>query len=86
MERCPRCGGQLISCGCRTEDLPDFRIPWVQIPFLCGLCGERFPALFSVPDEDWEMFVVPELQKEVLCKTCYDRLVKLFPYGWKIGR
>jgi len=59
------------------------RIPWVQIPVLCALCGEVFPDMFIVPDEEWQKFVIPELQYEVLCRHCYDRQKELFPNGWR---
>lgn len=51
MERCPKCFRQLISCGCFKDfDSLPFRIPWVQVPVLCALCGEVFPEFFNVPD------------------------------------
>jgi hypothetical protein len=85
MERCPNCGGQAISCGCSNKKFysKGYRIPWVQIPVLCGLCGEAWPDFFTVPDSEWEKFVPPNLQKEVLCVGCYMRMKKLFPKGWK---
>ena len=73
MERCPFCGGQLIGCGCFSElvneDEEKFvklvkakgRIPWVQIPNFCGLCGLAWPKMFNVPDEEWEKYVIPPL-------------------------
>ncbi len=109
MERCPFCGGQLISCNCcyelldidvsegtwayehgltkeqeeRWEEMLERkgRIPWVQIPVLCALCGEAFPDMFM--DEDWEKYVIPPLQDEVLCLECYKKQIKLFPDGWR---
>lgn len=85
MERCPNCGGQLISCGCTIEevDAVGYKIPWIQIPVLCTTCGEPFPEFFNVPDEEWEKYVPPNLQGEVLCKICYKRLQTLFPNGWR---
>jgi hypothetical protein len=59
------------------------RIPWVETPVLCALCGENWPKFFKVPDRDWDYFVIPPLQKEVLCRGCYDRQLRLFPYGWR---
>lgn len=114
MERCPFCGGQLITCGCCYELLDidvsvgtwayyhgltgiqdavwaqmlkeKGLIPWVQEPVLCALCGEVFPQMFSVPDEDWDKYVIPPLQKEVLCIPCYDAHKRLFPNGWRNAR
>ena len=81
MERCPNCGRQLISCDCKGS--MTFRIPYLSIPNLCGLCGEQWPDMFQVSNEDWEKFVLPSLQKEMLCKDCYEELKKLWPKGWK---
>jgi len=88
MERCPMCLGQLISCDC-PSDLKEMlrdgdRIPWVQIPVLCALCGEVFPEFFNVPDEEWKKHVIPPLQNKVLCRSCFEKQKKLFPNGWRM--
>lgn len=84
MEQCPKCDGQLISCGCfpNFENLP-FRIPYILIPVKCGLCGDQWSRNFHVPDEDWKKYVIPSLQDKSLCKDCYKELKNMFPKGWK---
>jgi len=83
MERCPRCQGQLISCGCYGENEdPLYRIPYLLIPVKCGLCGEQWPKDFHVPNEEWKKYVIPSLQDKCLCWDCYLELKKLFPNGW----
>ncbi|KKN07683.1 hypothetical protein LCGC14_1064560 [marine sediment metagenome] len=59
------------------------RIPYVRVPFLCAMCGEVYPEMFNVPDEEWGKYIIPELQSEVLCWKCYDNMITLFPTGWK---
>ena len=63
------------------------RIPYVHIPVLCIICGKNVDhnSLHEamIPDEDWEKYIVPILQSEVLCKSCIDRQKQLFPNGWK---
>jgi hypothetical protein len=84
MEICPKCHKQLITCGCfkkRTE-LP-FRIPYILIPNICALCGEQWPELFAVPKKEWEKYVIPVLQREILCRDCYEELKRIFPKGWR---
>ncbi len=84
MEVCPKCGGQLLGCGCfkDSKELP-FRIPFILIPIMCELCGTLWPELFSVSDEEWTKYVIPPLQRKVLCKKCYADLEEIFPDGWK---
>lgn len=55
-------------------------IPYVSVPFLCALCGEVYPELFN--DNDWKKYIIPELQGEVLCHSCYNEMKVLFPNGW----
>lgn len=62
------------------------RIPYVRISDFCILCGVEILEFFRVSDREWEKFVIPLLQKEVLCQDCYDRMKKLFPKGWKMAK
>lgn len=87
MERCPVCGGQLISC-CEehfhyVEEGNIARIPYIQPIVNCGVCGELYPSFFIVTKHEWEKYVIPSLQNEVLCRPCYVTMMRMFPDGWK---
>ena len=68
MERCPFCGGQLISCKCAHELLGKEPVPFILYPNVCAKCGALWPEMFSVPDEEWERW------SEMLCKACYAQI------------
>ena len=59
------------------------RIPYVAIPVLCELCGKQNPDFFEISNEEWQKYVIPELQDKVLCRDCYKRMEELFPNGWR---
>lgn len=59
------------------------RIPHVNIPLLCALCGGENPKSFFQGNEEWKKFVIPQLQGEVLCEKCYKKMKYLFPNGWR---
>ena len=59
------------------------RIPYIQIPSHCGLCGEQWSKEFHVSDYQWEKFIIPPLQKEELCLECFQELKSIFPKGWR---
>jgi len=56
-------------------------IPYIQVPNLCVMCGRLWPEMFQ--DDDWEKYVIPQLQQEILCKECFERMKLIFPDGWR---
>jgi len=84
MEVCPVCGEQLLYCNCSDEEVNKRpRIPYVLIPNLCVLCGEQWPGIFRVSDEECNFYVIPTLKDKMLCRECFEMQKKLFPKGWR---
>lgn len=92
MEVCLVCFGQAIICfehcvfpetgAWRPQFLRRTRIPYIQPRCFCPICGELYPPMFSVPDSEWKRYVIPPLQGEAICRSCYEQLRLLFPNGW----
>ena len=77
MERCFKCGGQLITCevyGCDgvKELTEEKRIPYIHYPQFCQKCGKLWPKLFRVPNEEWEKYIEPKMRDKILCLQCYN--------------
>ena len=49
------------------------RIPFILYPNLCAKCGTLWPEMFLVPDAEWKHYIVPQMQREMLCKACYKQ-------------
>jgi len=88
MERCPKCGYQLIGCDCldniKTErQLLSFfkknggRVPFIYYPWVCARCGEVNPDMFLVPDEEWKKYIEIDERNKILCKECYEEIKTL---------
>ena len=57
------------------------RIPYIRIPNICEMCGKLWPDMFH--DDDWEKYVIPQLQRKMLCEGCFKRMKLIFPDGWR---
>lgn len=86
MEVCSICGKQLVSCPALHHQLARRkwkpRIPYIQPLRNCASCGALYPDSFEVSDTEWDKYVIPPLQPEVLCRPCYEEMKKVFPNGW----
>ena len=51
----------------------------------CALCESLNPEMFLVSNEDWDYYIIPQLQDKWLCRECYDKQKKQFRLGWKNG-
>ena len=50
------------------------RLPFILYPNICRRCGELWPPMFSVSDEEWERYVQPSERGEMLCLGCYEQI------------
>lgn len=53
------------------------RYPYIRYPVLCAYCGKLWPDFFMVSPSEWKHFIQPDMRNQVLCRSCYDRIVKL---------
>jgi len=59
------------------------RIPYIQYPVICAKCGELWPEFFHVPTNEWEYYIQPDMRDKVLCRKCYNFIVKVINEGTK---
>jgi hypothetical protein len=79
-ERCGKCSGQFISCGCsgRRKRVPFFRLTWS----CCERCGSPWPAMFMVPDRVWRHYILSLGDGDKrLCLDCFKLIVRLTDDG-----
>ena len=57
------------------------RVPFVIYPNLCARCGELWPHMFHVSDEEWERTVEVAERGRMLCRPCYDWIGKTIRRG-----
>jgi len=77
MERCPKCKGQLLSCGCKNINELE-REPFFDSGFSCLRCGKFLPELKQVSDQEWKTIIGITYPTDcVLCWNCMNLIKKL---------
>lgn len=52
------------------------RVPYINYPVICNRCGELWPEMFMVSDEEWNYYIEPSQRNKVICKNCYNFIKK----------
>ena len=50
---------------------------------VCRLCGAQVPEILPVTPNEIERYLPPEIQNEILCAACFEKMRTLFPRGWR---
>lgn len=53
------------------------RIPYIYYPLMCAYCGGLWPRFFMVEKKEWEKYIEPKMQGEILCWDCYAGIRQL---------
>ena len=46
-------------------------ISYIEYPVLCAKCGAKNPDFFNVPDDEWKLYIQPNMRGKVICRKCY---------------
>jgi hypothetical protein len=76
VEVCPHCGAPAVGHHCqRAARLP--RVPFLHFPSVCARCGAVDAPWFGVPDAVWTYYIPPFERAAILCKRCFETIVRL---------
>jgi hypothetical protein len=50
------------------------RVPFVLYPNICRRCGELWPKMFMVSDEEWAKYIQVSERHEMICRGCFDQI------------
>ena len=53
------------------------RVPFILWPNICGRCGETWPEMFMVSNEEWEKYVSLRNRRKMLCRGCLAYIKQL---------
>ncbi|MDD5289190.1 MAG: hypothetical protein PHY28_08795 [Dehalococcoidales bacterium] len=59
------------------------RIPHLHWAMVCARCGAKNLPTPTVTEVEWNKYVVPWLQHDPLCQSCYEEMKRIFPEGWE---
>lgn len=50
------------------------RVPYIAYPNICVRCGKLWPDLIMYSNEEWEKYIQPDKQREVVCDDCFQQI------------
>lgn len=53
------------------------RVPYIRYPHICARCGELWPEMFRVTNEEWDKYIPIEKRSEMLCFNCFYTIKQL---------
>jgi len=53
------------------------RVPYIMYPNMCARCGQLWPNVFKISDEEWNTYVERSQRHKILCKKCYNKIKQL---------
>lgn len=53
------------------------RVPYIHYPSICARCGELYPHMFMVSDEEWNKYIEIGERDKILCRKCYEDIKNL---------
>jgi len=53
------------------------RVPYILFPNICGRCGQLWPDMFMVPNDEWEKYIPIKDRDLIICKKCWNEIKKL---------
>ncbi len=61
------------------------RVPYIQYPIVCSKCGELWPDLVMVPDDEWKKYIQADKRRLILCRDCYDHIKNVTDGGQHVA-